>query len=362
MSTLLTFPDFVSLLAGQSYLAVSSTNSSLTGADQDFTPGLEDDGGVALLDPAGQVVDQVGMCVSTRYREGLNLAPLSGNADQSYERLPGGATACYDTNNNASDFVLISPPNPQNSGSPITLCGGVAISTLTHTPTFTRTVSPTRTLTVTRTPTRTPRQTAIPNLVVINEFLPHPLTDWNDDGVVNEGDEYIEIKNLSPYNVNISNWELVDGANSPPYTLPALSLVPGQILVFFHFETGLSLPDSGGTVRLVKADGHTADNFHYPPVLAADRTWCRLPDRNNGNLAFNCRPSPGQPNLPFNPSPPTPVSTPVTGVESVCALADTVPPAMAVAECSGFGAGISNAALQDRFWLPVRGKWELFVE
>jgi hypothetical protein len=285
-----------------------------------------------------------------------------GNADQSYERLPGGATACYDTNNNASDFVLISPPNPQNSGSPITMCGGVAISTLTYTPTFTRSVSPTRTQTITRTPTRTPRQTAIPNLVVINEFLPHPLTDWNEDGVVNEGDEYIEIKNLSPYNVNITNWELVDGANSPPYTLPALSLTPGQILVFFHFETGLSLPDSGGTVRLVKADGHTADNFHYPPVVAADRTWCRLLDRNNGNLAFACRPSPGQPNLPYNPVFSTPVSTPVTGGEANCGFPDTVPLAVVVAECGGFGAGISNAELQNRFWLPVRGKWELFVE
>src|SRR6185436_12898559 len=51
------------------------------------------------------------------YKEGTTLAPLTTNANQSYERKPGGAFGNgTDTNNNANDFFLnASSSNPQNS-------------------------------------------------------------------------------------------------------------------------------------------------------------------------------------------------------------------------------------------------------
>ena len=51
------------------------------------------------------------------------LAPLAGNLDQSYERLPGGAAGHVDTDNNAADFALRAPSAPQNSDSPCLTSG-----------------------------------------------------------------------------------------------------------------------------------------------------------------------------------------------------------------------------------------------
>jgi hypothetical protein len=109
---------------------------------------------------------------------------------------------------------------------------------------------------------------------------------------------------------------------------------------------------------LLKANGYIADIFYYPPVEAADRTWCRLPDRNKGSLTFACQPSPGRPNFPFSSTPSTPASTPMTD----CTLADTIPQAIASAECGDFGAGIWNTSADTQLWLPERWKWKVFVE
>jgi len=65
---------------------------------------------------------------------------------------------------------------------------------------------------MTGTPTRGP--TAIPQPLVLNEFLPHARSDWNGDGTVNVGDEYIEIINVSTLALNIKNWKLDTGATA----------------------------------------------------------------------------------------------------------------------------------------------------
>ncbi len=350
VAVLATIPDNTPLLAGQHYLLASSSNSSIGWADQLFTPGLTDDGGVALINPAGQIQDQVGTCISTLFHDGENLDPLQGDSNQSYERLPGGATACYDTNNNAGDFVLISPSRPQNKAFGINLCFGIKTSTPT------RTASPTRTITRTRGPT------GIPDLVLINEFLPRPLSDWNDDGAINEGDEFIEIVNRGARVVSLGSWALDNGTTSVSYSLPKVNLNPGQILVFFHSESGIPLPDGGGTVRLVKASGQTADIFRYGPDEVDDRTWCRLPDRNNGQLSFACQPTPGKANIPFSSTAPTPIPRNDTSVEVICNLPDTVPPAMLLPECDPFGSGIWRPLPGELWILPVESKWSVFVE
>jgi Lamin Tail Domain len=113
------------LNAGCHYLL---TNSNPTGgpysgtvaADQTYGVGITDDGGIALTMPDGTVVDEVGMDTGSSFKEGSVLAPLTVNSNRSYERRPGGAAgSSQDTDNNQSDFRLISPSTPESAA---TLC------------------------------------------------------------------------------------------------------------------------------------------------------------------------------------------------------------------------------------------------
>jgi hypothetical protein len=344
-----TIPANTILLAGQHYLTAASNSSSVTGADQVFTPGLVDNGGIALINLSGLIVDQVGMCISTLYHEGMNLEPLLTDENRSYERRQGGATACYDTDNNGGDFLLNEPSQPQNKTDPIAMCPGV--------PVFTPTFTPTRTYT--RTPTFT--STTVPGSVVINEFLPHPESDWNDDGTPNVGDEYIEVMNMGASSINIQNWKLDNGAGTGAFNLPDYVMLSHEILVFYHSQTGIRLSDGGGTVRLLKSDGNTADIYNYPPVEAADKTWCRLPD-GNGGWDFVCQPSPGRPNELLSPVLPTATITPITGTANGCVLGGSIPAEVASVECNDFGAGIWHPVPDGAYWLPGSRKWAVYVE
>lgn len=126
VSTRVTIPSGTILNPGCYYLV---TNSSTTGGpysgsvpgDLTFATGITDDGGIALTLPGGTtIVDQVGMSTGSAYKEGTPLANLgTANLNRGYERKPGGtAGSGTDTDNNSSDFQLITPSDPQNSASP----------------------------------------------------------------------------------------------------------------------------------------------------------------------------------------------------------------------------------------------------
>ncbi|HEX5873188.1 MAG TPA: lamin tail domain-containing protein [Pyrinomonadaceae bacterium] len=147
------------LQSGCHYLV---TNASPTGGpysgavpgDQTYTVGITDDGGIALTLPDNTIVDQVGMSTGSAFKEGTPLANLgTSNLNRGYERKPGGALGSgTDTDNNAADFQLITPSDPQNS---ITGCGAP---------------SPTPTPTATPTPSPTPSPSPVANNVIINEI------------------------------------------------------------------------------------------------------------------------------------------------------------------------------------------------
>jgi hypothetical protein len=339
------------LKPGQHYLLAAYANySSIINADQRFSPGIADNGGLALISSSGSEVDMVGMCAETLYHEGRPLPQITGTSNQSYERKPGGDTSCYDTDDNVNDFRLISPANPQYTANGTVLCAGVVLTSPTP--------APTSTITRTRTPTRYP--TAIPALVALNEFLPHAKTDWNGDGTANVGDEYIEIINVSPSAINVKGWKMDTGIDSPnTFTLPDLVLQPRQITALFGSQTGLSLSDGGGTVRLQNANGRIVDAFTYPVVEIPDRTWCRLPD-GSARWGFACRPTPGQPNASVNASLPGAGSIP--GIGYNCPQGNVAPQAVVLAECSSFGAGIMNNMGEGIFWLQGPWKWGVFLE
>jgi hypothetical protein len=98
------------------------TNSNTNGysdnipGNQTYGVGITDDGGIALVNSSGTIIDQVGMSGGSAFKEGVTLAPLTTSTNRSYERRPGGAPgSTQDTDINENDFRLLSPSQPQNS-------------------------------------------------------------------------------------------------------------------------------------------------------------------------------------------------------------------------------------------------------
>lgn len=234
--------------------------------------------------------------------------------------------------------------------------------------TLTRPATLTRTKTPTRTPSRTP--TAAPaQLIAINEFVPRPGRDWNNDGLINTGDEFIELINYGTISVNLNGWTLDDEVNigSAPYRITSITLRPGERIVFYGSETGLLLSDGGDGVRLLKSTGGLVDAFNYNVVNYPDQSFCRLPDDGGrlDPLNRNCYPTPGLENS-LGSAPGSPSSG---RNDSLCPIADTLPQEFYLAECDPFGNNIwsrfywDNTGWYGEMNLPnVDGKWDVFAD
>ncbi|MBI4853934.1 MAG: choice-of-anchor D domain-containing protein [Acidobacteria bacterium] len=91
--------------------------------NQTYATGITDDGGIALTMPTGgtnfMILDQVGLSNGSAFKEGTVLASLgTQNLNRSYERKPGGNQgSTTDTDNNANDFMITTPSDPQNLAS-----------------------------------------------------------------------------------------------------------------------------------------------------------------------------------------------------------------------------------------------------
>ena len=219
-----------------------------------------------------------------------------------------------------------------------------------------------------RTPTPVPTALPPPPLLVINEFVPRPGHDWNNDGIVNVEDEYIEILNHGVVNVNLSGYSLDDEVNigSTPYRLPSLTLRPGERIVFYGSETGLLLSDGGDGVRLLRPNGQLMDAYNYFVVGYPDQSFCRLPDNGGADdWNQNCYPTPGLQNSLSSAPRPT-----IGDLEELfCPIADTLPEDFARAECDPYGHDIWRAEYWDRTgWygekvLPgLDGRWPVFAD
>jgi hypothetical protein len=163
-STRATIPNGVNLLPGQHYLFAKSTSySGPASPDQTYGTGITDNGGIALLDASGNIIDQVGMSNGSLYREGQPLAPMSADANQSYQRKSAGM---LDFDSNLDDFDLFaSSSQPQNRNANVEECFtslATAVAAFTATDTPTPTVTPTATFTRTPTSTKTPTLTKTP--------------------------------------------------------------------------------------------------------------------------------------------------------------------------------------------------------
>jgi len=209
--------------------------------------------------------------------------------------------------------------------------------------------------------------TVITPILGISEFLPRPGYDWNNDGSVDVFDEFIEIINAGQIAVNLNAYRLDDEANlgSSPYSLPNLTLQPGERAVFYGSETGILLSDAGDTVRLLK--GNTViDAYTYGVVGYPNQAWCRIPDR-LGYWNDPCFPTPNNPNS-LTGTVPLPSGPLASYLPPVCLLPDTTPEVFVYAECEEGGNGIWNRQFWDKeddtkkLILDVDGRWETIFE
>jgi len=113
-----TVPAGVLLPAHAHYLFVNTgAYSGTVAGNTGYSTGIADNGGIALTDAAGAIVDQVGVATTAAgYREGAPLSvQLTTNVDRAYARKAGPvAGTLQDTDDNATDFVLVAPSDPQD--------------------------------------------------------------------------------------------------------------------------------------------------------------------------------------------------------------------------------------------------------
>lgn len=294
--------------------------------------------------------------------EYLQLIDKNGNIIDTANRLSGTwpagnkSTVCsmeragYNFSDNPSNWIT-------NSGLVIfgkdaskikTICGTPKNINWAYavTPTMTRTVTPTRTPilpTLPRTPTKTPKRSPTPtrdpfalppSSVVINEFLTKPRSDWNGDGRIDSGDEFIEIMNLGTKAISLSGWNLDDQpGDSLPFSIEDISIEPKARLVFFSAQTGILLSNAGDSVRLINSSGKISDAFSFGLNTVPDQSWCRLPD-GFGLWHFGCAPTITVSNLLAES-----VFVGNRAVPAIC-LSKTLPPGFSLAECDS--GGLSN--------------------
>ena len=243
-------------------------------------------GSAPYVIPAGTLLQPGGFLVLFRDRTGVTL-----NNDGDTVRLLGPDAAEVDT------FTYAKAKNDRSYSRST---DGDGAWTETYPPSPGRAnIAPTPTPTPTATPTSTP----FPAGVTLNEILPDPQrVDWDQNGVADFVDEWIELYNGSPAPAALGGWAILDDTKA--YTLPlGLTIWPQSHLLLYRRETGLSLSDWRDRVTLVRPDGSTADQFAYDRGPGADRSFCRSTD-GSGAWTSDCEVTPGQANrlLPRPPS------------------------------------------------------------
>jgi lamin tail-like protein len=355
----------ITLAAGQYYLLERTDDTTVIDvtADQIFN------GDIGNSFEVLQLYDALGTCVDTANANSGAWPAGSSITYGTMERrgvVPDSDTA-WITNVNSASWIKHDARGTSSTN--YLIHGTPGYGNWAFTVTVTPSPIPTNTVPPTKFRTSTPAPLPPPPLIGINEFVPRPGHDWNNDGVVNVGDEYIELINHGVIDVNLSGYSLDDEANvgSDPYRLPSVTLKPGERMVFYGKDTGILLSDGGDGVRLNKPNGQLGDAYNYTVVKYPDQSYCRLPD--NGGLDdwnTNCFPTPGLQNaLSGNfARPPTEVSDD----EPLCPISDVLPLDFVWAECPSFG------NIWNRFYWDVKGwfgeksipdnnsKWDTFVD
>jgi hypothetical protein len=123
--------------------------------------------------------------------------------------------------------------------------------------------------------------------------------DWNQDGTIDDGDEWIELYNASQTPVDVGGWRLTNRQGKGMYRIPrGTVLKPGAFMVLYGKETGLVLAESGDAVELLGPGDRVREGVALP-ALGADASYSR---DGQGSWHSDWPPSPGRPNLVSGPA------------------------------------------------------------
>ncbi|MGH9971154.1 MAG: lamin tail domain-containing protein [Pyrinomonadaceae bacterium] len=272
ISTRMTINPGTILPARGHFLATNSGGySGPVPGDQAYASGITNDGGVALTLPDDAIVDQVGMSLGSAFKEGMHLAPLPSDANQSYERRPGGAAGgIQDSNDNFGDFQMLTPSDPQNLSSNPT-----PEPTPAPSPSPAASPSPSPSPTPSATPSVSPTPSSSPSPSPAPSPSPSPLERILISQIYGGGgnsgslfrNDFIEIFNAGETAVNLAGWSVqYAGATSASWSatvLSPVSLAPGQYYLIQESSGGnngavLPAPDATGTIAMAATAGKVA--------------------------------------------------------------------------------------------------------
>jgi uncharacterized protein len=242
------------------------TNSSTSGGpysgavagDQTYTTGITDDGGIAITLPDDTIIDQAGLSSGSAYKEGSPLASLgSSDLDRSYERRPGGAAGSgQDSDNNAADFQLITPSDPQNTSSPPsgspTNPSGTAIASPS-----TVAAGGTTLLTVQVTPGQNPPSSGIAvaaDLSSIGGSANQPLFDDGSNGDITAGDRVFSFQATV-------RMDTTPGGKTIPVTITDAQVRNGSAGISLTIQSGSTAPGSVVISQIYGGGGNTGAVF-----------------------------------------------------------------------------------------------------
>lgn len=125
------------------------------------------------------------------------------------------------------------------------------------------------------------------NDIIINEIIPEPAGDSDD--------EMIELRNLSQYPIDITDWQLDDIADggSSFYTFPVNTIIPaGGYYIVYKSTSGISLNNDGDQVRLLWANSTLSSDIVYSKTKIGE-SYSR---RDDGSWEWTAILTPGSPN------------------------------------------------------------------
>jgi len=290
-------------------------------SDQVFSAGIANDGGIALTLPNDALVDQVGLSAGSAFREGMHLAPLPSDANQSYERKPGGFNgSTQDTADNFNDLQLILPSDPQNSSSNATP-GPSPTPNPSPSPSVSPTPSPSPSPSPSPfpspSPSASPTPTASPSPSPSSSPSPSPVTKVVISQVYGGGgnsgstyrNDFIEIFNSGETSVNLAGWS-VQYASAAATTwsvtnLTSLLLAPGQYYLIQETSGGsngalLPTPDTSGTIAMAATAGKVALVNVSTPLTGACQGNSNIVDLIGYGSTASCFRGPGPAPAPGN--------------------------------------------------------------
>lgn len=125
--------------------------------------------------------------------------------------------------------------------------------------------------------------------IVINEFLPNPAG-------ADEGNEWIELKNLSDSIIDLSGWQIGNqDEKTKPFLIPENTFIlPNGFLVFDGKNTKLALGNQKGAVKLLYLNGEVAEEVKYEIPAKEGYSAARKSD---GSFVWTKNPTPGMNNV-----------------------------------------------------------------